>query len=69
MAKPAAAFSRLMIAGAAALCLAACSRNPQAVEPHGRTALRFATDWRAEAEQGGFFEALATGQYARRGRT
>src|SRR6185503_1251535 len=33
----------------------------------GRTAIRFATDWRAEAEHGGFYEALAEGEYARRG--
>lgn len=31
------------------------------------TVIRFATDWRAEAEQGGFYEALANGEYARRG--
>jgi NitT/TauT family transport system substrate-binding protein len=33
----------------------------------GKTVIRFATDWRAEAEHGGFYEALATGEYARRG--
>jgi NitT/TauT family transport system substrate-binding protein len=33
----------------------------------GRTALSFATDWRAQAEQGGFYQALATGEYKRRG--
>jgi NitT/TauT family transport system substrate-binding protein len=33
----------------------------------GQTAIRFATDWRAEAEQGGFYEALANGEYAKRG--
>lgn len=32
-----------------------------------RAAIRFATDWRAEAEQGGFYEALANGEYAKRG--
>ena len=48
--------------------LAACSPAKKAAAPtHGRTPVRFATDWRAEAEQGGFFEALATGEYARRG--
>jgi NitT/TauT family transport system substrate-binding protein len=50
-----------------ALALAACSRTAKPTESPGRTAIRFATDWRAEAEQGGFFEALATGEYARRG--
>jgi len=33
----------------------------------GKTLIRFATDWRAEAEHGGFYEALATGEYAKRG--
>ena len=45
-------------------CLAACSPAPK---KDGATAIRFATDWRAEAEQGGFYEALANGEYARRG--
>lgn len=31
------------------------------------TAIRFATDWRAQAEQGGFYEALANGEYRKRG--
>jgi NitT/TauT family transport system substrate-binding protein len=31
------------------------------------TPVRFATDWRAQAEQGGFYQAMATGEYARRG--
>ncbi len=58
---------RRLLALAATLSLTACSRPIQPAEAPGRTALRFATDWRAEAEQGGFFEALATGEYARRG--
>jgi NitT/TauT family transport system substrate-binding protein len=29
--------------------------------------IRFATDWRAQAEQGGFYQALATGEYEKRG--
>jgi len=52
----------------AALALAACSpARQQAPEPSGRTAIKFATDWRAEAEHGGFYQALATGEYAKRG--
>lgn len=50
------------------LALPACSpsqKTPSAGS--GATTIRFATDWRAEAEQGGFFEALATGEYAKRG--
>ena len=31
------------------------------------THIRFATDWRAQAEHGGFYQALATGEYAKRG--
>ena len=57
----------LLTAALACLSLGACSRSPAPAEPPGRTLVRFATDWRAEAEQGGFFEALATGEYARRG--
>ncbi len=59
--------TRLLLALAAGLALCACSRASPPATIGGRTAIRFATDWRAEAEQGGFFEALATGEYARRG--
>ena len=50
--------------------LAACSpAKPEAAKGSGPhlTPIRFATDWRAEAEHGGFYEALAEGEYARRG--
>jgi NitT/TauT family transport system substrate-binding protein len=52
-----------------ALALAACSPAKQADAPKAGalTPIRFATDWRAEAEQAGFYEALAEGEYARRG--
>jgi NitT/TauT family transport system substrate-binding protein len=57
-----------LFAVAAVLALAACSPAKQANAPaNGRTAIRFATDWKAEAEQGGFYEALAEGEYAKRG--
>ncbi|HUZ12498.1 MAG TPA: ABC transporter substrate-binding protein [Caulobacteraceae bacterium] len=52
---------------AALMALCACSGGRGTAEPGGRTLIRFATDWRAEAEHGGFYEALATGEYARRG--
>jgi NitT/TauT family transport system substrate-binding protein len=56
------------LALALAALLAACSPAKKASAPaDGATALRFATDWRAEAEHGGFYEALANGEYARRG--
>lgn len=48
------------------VALAACTPKEQSASA-GPTQIRFATDWRAEAEQGGFYEALATGEYARRG--
>ncbi|HEX6861031.1 MAG TPA: ABC transporter substrate-binding protein [Caulobacteraceae bacterium] len=57
-----------LIALALAAFVAACS--PAADQPRqtpGATHIRFATDWRAEAEHGGFYQALATGEYARRG--
>jgi NitT/TauT family transport system substrate-binding protein len=61
---------RRVIAGAATLGLtaaAACRRTEAPVDEQGRVRLRFATDWRAQAEHGGFYQALASGAYARRG--
>ncbi len=61
----------LLTAGAAAL--AACSPGKKAASTSGSasaaglTPIRFATDWRAQAEHGGFYEALATGEYKKRG--
>jgi NitT/TauT family transport system substrate-binding protein len=55
---------------ALAALLAACSPAKRSgSEPSGgaTTAIRFATDWRAQAEQGGFYEALAEGEYRKRG--
>jgi NitT/TauT family transport system substrate-binding protein len=53
---------------ALALALAACSPAGKAPPAAGALVpIRFATDWRAEAEQGGFYEALADGEYAKRG--
>ena len=57
---------RLLTAGLAAGFVAACTRQePKAAS--GPTKVRLATDWRAEAEHGGFYQALATGEYDRRG--
>ena len=51
-----------------ALALAACSPAKDKAPAAGKlTPVRFATDWRAEAEHGGFYEALAEGEYAKRG--
>jgi NitT/TauT family transport system substrate-binding protein len=49
------------------LLASACSRPSGPAGAPGPTAIRFATDWRAEAEQGGFYEALANGEYEKRG--
>ena len=63
----------LLAVWAGAAVLAACSpakkaetasSAPAASAP---TPIRFATDWHAQAEQGGFYEALAEGEYKRRG--
>ena len=62
-----AVFTPLALALSLALSLAACSQKPAAPVADGRTAIRFATDWKAEAEHGGFYQALATGEYAKRG--
>jgi NitT/TauT family transport system substrate-binding protein len=55
-----------------AALLAACSPGKKEQASAGGTgapptAIRFATDWRAQAEHGGFYEALANGEYAKRG--
>jgi NitT/TauT family transport system substrate-binding protein len=47
--------------------LSACGQKPAQRADTGQTTIRFATDWKAEAEHGGFYEAVATGEYARRG--
>jgi NitT/TauT family transport system substrate-binding protein len=53
---------------ALALLVGACAKPKEAAAPAaGVTTIRFATDWRAEAEQGGFYEALANGEYEKRG--
>ena len=64
----------VLLSGLALASLAACSKANEpakrasgASAPPGATRIRFATDWRAEAEHGGFYQALATGEYAKRG--
>ncbi|KQW82242.1 ABC transporter substrate-binding protein [Brevundimonas sp. Root1279] len=62
---------RAVLAGAGALAattaLAGCGRQEAPVDDDGRVRLRFATDWRAQAEHGGFYQALASGAYEKRG--
>ena len=56
------------LALATVVLLAACSPKTQAAKsPDAPVTIRFATDWRAQAEHGGFYQALASGEYARRG--
>lgn len=52
-------MKRTLLAALAALSLATGARAD--------TAITFVTDWKAQAEHGGFYEALAEGLYARRG--
>ena len=53
---------------AAVLCLIVCACSPAKDDTAAKgETVRFATDWRAQAEHGGFYQALATGEYARRG--
>jgi NitT/TauT family transport system substrate-binding protein len=58
-------------AAAAAMVLLACACSPakkaEAPAAGAPVKIRFVTDWRAEAEHGGIYEALATGEYAKRG--
>jgi NitT/TauT family transport system substrate-binding protein len=49
------------------IALAACSPAKHSAPAPGRTTIRFALDWKAQAELGGFYQALATGEYAKRG--
>jgi NitT/TauT family transport system substrate-binding protein len=60
---------RLLAGSLLAGLVAACSRREQPKDAGAPplTKVRLATDWRAEAEHGGFYQALATGEYSRRG--
>lgn len=54
---------------AATAALAACDRTQAPVGEDGRVRLRFATDGPAQATHGGFYQALASGAYEKRGLT
>src|SRR5690606_21338270 len=62
---------RAVLAGggavAATAALSACGGSEVEPDADGRIRLRFATDWRAQAEHGGFYQALASGAYEKRG--
>jgi len=53
-------MKRMVTAGLAALALSAAAA-------HADTRIRFVTDWKAQAEHGGFYEALAEGLYRKAG--
>jgi ABC-type nitrate/sulfonate/bicarbonate transport systems, periplasmic components len=57
---------RLLLLLAAGLCVLGLGAiaSPAA---HAAERLTFGTDWRAQAEHGGFYQALATGLYSQRG--
>lgn len=56
------------IALAALVCACApAAETDKVTSAEGLTTIRFATDWRAQAEHGGFYQALATGEYEKRG--
>ena len=62
----------LVGAGALAACSppkkdAASGNSAVPLAQPGATVIRFATDWRAEAEHGGIYQAQATGEYQKRG--
>ena len=69
--RPSSPQRRALIVGAGALAattaLAGCGRSEAPIDDDGRVRLRFATDWRAQAEHGGFYQALASGAYEKRG--
>jgi len=59
----------LAVAFAAVLCACSPAKKDDAAQagPGELTKIRFATDWRAQAEHGGFYQALARGEYRKRG--
>ncbi len=59
--------SRHVIAVAALLVLAGCGRSGGGADAPKLTHITFVTDWKAQAEHGGFYEALAEGLYKKRG--
>ena len=50
------------------ITLSACSEeNNIEKDDDGLVRVTFATDWKAQAEQGGFYQALASGLYEEKG--
>lgn len=68
--RPVTITRRLVLAGSAATvatALSSCGDAQAPIDDQGRVRVRFATDGRAQAEHGGFYQALASGAYAARG--
>jgi len=47
--------------------LSSCSEDKDKESKNGLLKITFATDWKAQAEQGGFYQALASGKYLEKG--
>ena len=47
--------------------LSSCSEDNNKENNDGLLEITFATDWKAQAEQGGFYQALASGKYLKKG--
>jgi len=58
---------RKIVPALLALLFAATLFSTRTDAAEGRTRIIFVTDWKAQAEHGGFYEALAEGLYAKRG--
>lgn len=57
----------LAVAAMVAACSPQKASESAAPSADAPVTIRFATDWKAQAEQGGFYQALASGEYAKRG--
>src|SRR5712671_6528253 len=60
-------MKRIFVASVLALALTACSQPTQQQSESSLTKVTFVADWKAEAEHGGFYQALAEGLYAKAG--
>ncbi|TNE58268.1 MAG: ABC transporter substrate-binding protein [Alphaproteobacteria bacterium] len=59
-------FFRLISFALLSLVAVSCGEKTE-TSPEGLTEISFATDWKAQAEQGGFYQALALGLYEEKG--
>jgi NitT/TauT family transport system substrate-binding protein len=63
------AWKKILCALASCAFLMGCGQETPPVPPQAKpqTKISFVTDWKAQAEHGGFYQALAEGLYAERG--